>query len=147
MSQEDSDRQQDEFWWSQQYKNRESPLSEKFKNSNPRVRGDILSSLEEAMIRAERVSSEGLQGEHELLGDLRSDYSAVLRELRIKKGVDIVDIGRDSGVSRRTYYRLEGDSKENPRPKTMRLLADYFEVPLSSFYTNSAQASGSNPQT
>jgi len=52
----------------------------------------------------------------------------ILKRLMYKKGVNTTDIVRDTGISRSTIYGLLNNKIINPQPKTIKTLADYFEV-------------------
>ncbi|TDP94777.1 helix-turn-helix transcriptional regulator [Labedaea rhizosphaerae] len=59
---------------------------------------------------------------------MTSQFSVLLRQFRLQKGLTQQELGTSSGVSARTIRRFENGESANPQIETVRLLADALEL-------------------
>ena len=57
-----------------------------------------------------------------------------LRELRTRKGVSLMEVEKDTGISNAYLSQLEtGTRKKLPSPERLRILSDYYNVSVEQF--------------
>jgi transcriptional regulator with XRE-family HTH domain len=52
-----------------------------------------------------------------------------LRRLRINKGVSLREVERETGVSNAYLSQLENGKSEQPSPRVLHKLADFYQIP------------------
>lgn len=57
-----------------------------------------------------------------------------IRELRRRKGLSQVGLAKETGLTKDRIGQLERGEAKKPVLKEIRVLAEFFEVPLSYFY-------------
>lgn len=54
-----------------------------------------------------------------------------VRELRKAKKLSQRDVSLETGLTERTLYNIESGASTNPTLKTIKVLADFYDVPVS----------------
>jgi transcriptional regulator with XRE-family HTH domain len=66
--------------------------------------------------------------------DIREDGLRELREIRLRRGLSQADLSAITGVTEFTISEIESGKRANPRPSTLRKLAQALEVDVSALY-------------
>jgi transcriptional regulator with XRE-family HTH domain len=66
--------------------------------------------------------------------DIREDGLRELREIRLRRGLSQADLSAMTGVAEFTISEIESGKRANPRPSTLRKLAQALEVEVADLY-------------
>jgi transcriptional regulator with XRE-family HTH domain len=66
--------------------------------------------------------------------DIREDGLRELREIRLRRGLSQADLSAMTGVAEFTISEIEAGKRANPRPSTLRKLAQALEVEVADLY-------------
>ncbi len=68
--------------------------------------------------------------------DAASHLAQLLKAARVKLGLSIREVGARSGITNSNIVRLEQGIIPNPRPETLKALADVLELDLADVFTS-----------